>query len=237
MKIIANKYLQPLHIYILRGDIKILCPGAGLGRLAFECARMGKHIIVIQRIGVRNETILLTYLPPSIFLQASSLREMSSHITCQLLPASFSIGIPKSIYPSLHSQLRSYQPFPLLFSSSEKNQFKIHPFIHQTCNNMSDENQMRAVLIPDVVPRQIDETPLSRYAYHLQFYYIYPPSTTESALTILSPLCYVMLCYVVRNQIQHLPTSQWLLEIFNTVMAIPEVNKMQQYQYQTTSFY
>jgi carnosine N-methyltransferase len=40
----------------------------------------------------------------------------------------------------------------LLNSTSCQEQWTVHPFVHMTCNNVTNEDQLRAVGVPDVVP-------------------------------------------------------------------------------------
>lgn len=83
-------------------DIKILVPGAGLGRLAWELANAGFSC-------QGNEWSLY-----------------------MLLPAYFILNL-----------------------CSETNAYTLHPFITQFCNNLSCDNQMTAVTVPDVSPADI----------------------------------------------------------------------------------
>ncbi|VUZ56372.1 unnamed protein product [Hymenolepis diminuta] len=83
-------------------DIKILVPGAGLGRLAWELANTGFSC-------QGNEWSLY-----------------------MLLPAYFILNV-----------------------CSEPNTYTLHPFITQFCNNLTCDNQMTAVTVPDVSPADI----------------------------------------------------------------------------------
>lgn len=89
---------------IVRDDVSILVPGAGLGRLAFDIARMG--------------------------------------FTCQ--------GNEFSLFMLFTSNF-------VLNKCKTVNSFKIHPYIHNFCNNVSDEDQLQPISFPDVDPNQLPE--------------------------------------------------------------------------------
>jgi len=83
---------------------KVLVPGAGLGRLAFDIARIGFEC-------QGNEF--------SLFM---------------LFTSNFVLNKCKAV-----------------------NSFKIQPYIHNFCNNISDKDQMQTVLFPDIDPNQLPE--------------------------------------------------------------------------------
>ncbi|KAM7533343.1 hypothetical protein Aperf_G00000122964 [Anoplocephala perfoliata] len=83
-------------------DIKILVPGAGLGRLAWELANSG--------------------------------------FSCQ--------GNEWSLYMLLPAYF-------ILNTCSKANEYTLHPFVTQFCNNLTSDNQATAVTVPDVVPTNI----------------------------------------------------------------------------------
>lgn len=87
-----------------RAAKKILVPGAGLGRLAFEIARMG--------------------------------------FECQ--------GNEFSLFMLFTSNF-------VLNKCKSPNVFKIHPYIHNFCNNMSDRDQLTPITFPDVDPNMLPE--------------------------------------------------------------------------------
>jgi carnosine N-methyltransferase len=43
----------------------------------------------------------------------------------------------------------------LLNSTSCQEQWTVHPWVHMTCNNVTTEDQLRAVGVPDVVPSSL----------------------------------------------------------------------------------
>ncbi|VDD83944.1 unnamed protein product [Mesocestoides corti] len=83
-------------------EIRILVPGAGLGRLAWELA--------------------------------------SSGFSCQ--------GNEWSLYMLLPAYF-------ILNTCKKANEYTLHPWVTQFCNNLSRENQMAAVTVPDVIPTDI----------------------------------------------------------------------------------
>ena len=87
-----------------RASKKILVPGAGLGRLAFDIARLGFEC-------QGNEF--------SLFM---------------LFTSNFVLNKCKAV-----------------------NSFKIHPYIHNFCNNISDTDQLTAIAFPDIDPNQLPE--------------------------------------------------------------------------------
>jgi len=87
-----------------RDSRKVLVPGAGLGRLAFDIARAGFEC-------QGNEF--------SLFM---------------LFTSNFVLNKCKTV-----------------------KSFKIHPYIHNFCNNISDEDQLQPVLFPDIDPNQLPE--------------------------------------------------------------------------------
>jgi carnosine N-methyltransferase len=87
-----------------RSEIKVLVPGAGLGRLAFDIARSG--------------------------------------FECQ--------GNEFSLFMLFTSNF-------VLNKCKAENTFKIYPFIHNFCNNVSDSDQMKAVKFPDINPNSLPE--------------------------------------------------------------------------------
>lgn len=59
---------------IHRGNFRVLVPGVGLGRLAFDVASLGSYFSILHRI------------PPYILYdQDLRAKEMNSHITCYCL--------------------------------------------------------------------------------------------------------------------------------------------------------
>ncbi|XP_023344235.1 carnosine N-methyltransferase [Eurytemora carolleeae] len=87
-----------------RESKKVLVPGAGLGRLAFDIAQMG--------------------------------------FECQ--------GNEFSLFMLFTSNF-------VLNKCTTINSFKIQPYIHNFCNNISDEDQLKTVHFPDVDPNQLPE--------------------------------------------------------------------------------
>jgi len=87
-----------------RSKIKVLVPGAGLGRLAFDIARSG--------------------------------------FECQ--------GNEFSLFMLFTSNF-------VLNKCKTENTFKIYPYIHNFCNNVSDSDQMKSVALPDVNPSSLHE--------------------------------------------------------------------------------
>lgn len=43
----------------------------------------------------------------------------------------------------------------MLNATAVEQQWTIHPWVHLTCNNISDEDQLRPVCVPDVVPGDV----------------------------------------------------------------------------------
>ncbi|KAI8047951.1 N2227-like protein-domain-containing protein [Gilbertella persicaria] len=95
-----------------RGDVRVLVPGAGLGRLAFDIAKAGK-------------------LP----LQYS--------FSCQ--------GNEFSYYMLFASHF-------VLNRLKKPQEHSIFPFVHSFSNIQSDENQLRPVKIPDMLPSDLPST-------------------------------------------------------------------------------
>eukprot|EP01117_Protostelium_nocturnum_P013382 TRINITY_DN4987_c0_g2_i2.p1 TRINITY_DN4987_c0_g2~~TRINITY_DN4987_c0_g2_i2.p1 ORF type:complete len:303 (+),score=83.77 TRINITY_DN4987_c0_g2_i2:120-911(+) len=92
-------------------EIKILVPGAGLGRLSFEIVRRGF---------------------------SCEGNEFSYHM---LLASNF-----------------------VLNQTSKVNEYRFHPFIHQSLNVVNEEDQLRSISIPDVVPTQVLKNSKSEYS-------------------------------------------------------------------------
>jgi len=89
----------------VKSEIKVLVPGAGLGRLAFDIAKVG--------------------------------------FECQ--------GNEFSLFMLLTSN------FVLNKCMNSVNTFKIYPYIHNFCNNVSDKDQMKSVMFPDIDPNSLPE--------------------------------------------------------------------------------
>ena len=87
-----------------REQVKVLVPGAGLGRLAFEIAREG--------------------------------------FECQ--------GSEFSLYMLFASNF-------ILNNCQTVDCFKIQPYIHQFCNNLSSKDQLREIHFPDIDPNMLPE--------------------------------------------------------------------------------
>ncbi len=87
-----------------RSEIKVLVPGAGLGRLAFDIARSG--------------------------------------FECQ--------GNEFSLFMLFTSNF-------VLNKCKTENTFKIYPYIHNFCNNVSDSDQMKSITFPDINPNSLPE--------------------------------------------------------------------------------
>ena len=100
---IINK-LNQLYTVEEREAKKVLVPGAGLGRLAFDIARLGFEC-------QGNEF--------SLFM---------------LFTSNFILNKCKAV-----------------------NSFKIHPYIHNFCNNISNKDQLKAITFPDIDPNQLPE--------------------------------------------------------------------------------
>ena len=87
-----------------RDQVKVLVPGAGLGRLAFDIAREG--------------------------------------FECQ--------GSEFSLYMLFASNF-------ILNKCQAVDCFKIQPYIHQFCNNLSSKDQLREISFPDLDPNMLPE--------------------------------------------------------------------------------
>jgi len=96
--------LEQLYPVAERDTRKVLVPGAGLGRLAFDIARLG--------------------------------------FECQ--------GNEFSLFMLFTSNF-------VLNKCNAVNSFKIHPYIHNFCNNISNKDQLQVVTFPDIDPNQLPE--------------------------------------------------------------------------------
>ena len=122
------------------GNIRVLVPGAGLGRLAYDIAKLGKP------------------LPFSIILP-TLLMLQSSGFTCQ--------GNEFSLFMLLTSSfvLNRFRTRPTLnFRSLTRNnrtesinQHVLHPYIHSFSNIPEASALLREIRIPDVLPSDLPE--------------------------------------------------------------------------------
>lgn len=101
---VINEVLSRYNDFAMRPSVRILVPGAGLGRLAFEFARLGFE---------------------------SQGNEFSYFM---LIASNFLLNRCKIPY-----------------------QYTIYPWIHQTTNHMSNEDQLRPVKFPDVSPKDLPD--------------------------------------------------------------------------------
>ncbi|RUS15456.1 N2227-like protein-domain-containing protein [Endogone sp. FLAS-F59071] len=111
-----------------RGEIRVLVPGAGLGRLAFDIAMAG--------FSCQGE-------PYSKFYHGVSCLVLTNSLCVKSSPKLWCYRIPLTVW-----QATSFR----FICVSRVCQHAIYPFIHSFSNVRRADDQLRPVMIPDVLP-------------------------------------------------------------------------------------
>lgn len=155
--------------------LKVLVPGCGLARLAYEIALLGESHICQSAAKRRCGALELTscYVP-GFETEANDCTYTSAH------SAHLSAGYHAHTLLAV-SHFMSIGSHLIFRATHEPNQHLVHPFIHSFSHHRSTGKMLRGITFPDVVPSR--ETPLT--FKQGDFLSLFPGKETHDAVVTL----------------------------------------------------
>lgn len=123
---------------VVRSKLRVLVPGVGLGRLAFDVAHLGEYCFHSPN------------LPPPSFNSLGFASQGNEYSHYMLLASYFMLNEWGFLFPTQFLRIN------LGYSrTTEINQHRIYPYIHSFSNATCRDDILHPVLIPDVVPTSL----------------------------------------------------------------------------------